>query len=379
MRKPLTVIDIKILEALFELGPRNLSAVAKKVGISRELLRFRLKRMRENPQFFLRMHTAIYHTNLGLKKAIVVLEAEPGMERLLFDCLLINDFWLYVCRSYGLGEGCTAIYAVPIEHCHEFEEFMHELIRLRVAKNVHVYWTTCFQGGRITPEWFDDNKNQWNFQWDRWTKEIQTQTIELPYTLIEPEAYPVYADELDVRMLEKLEVDATVSFNKLAQILGISPQLARFHYCEHLIGKNLIEGYQIFIMQYGDLPSLMVLFIISFDNYEKFAKFAKSLLNKSFVLMMAKAIGDNTLLTEVFLPIGEFRNFIDKLSELANMKIVRSYKYIIQDLRIRRRQTIFPKMFKEKSWIYDHKTYMTMLSQKVSQFLLKLEQMQYRI
>ncbi|MEM3695408.1 MAG: hypothetical protein QXJ11_05555, partial [Candidatus Bathyarchaeia archaeon] len=74
----------------------------------------------------------------------------------------------------------------------------------------------------------------------------------------------------------------------------------------------------------------------------------------------------NILLTEVFLPFNEFRNFIDKLSELAKMKLLQSYKYVIQDLRIRRRQTIFPKFFKEKSWIYDHKKHMDMLQQKVS-------------
>jgi DNA-binding Lrp family transcriptional regulator len=366
MQKPLTAIDIKILQALFELGPRNLTVVAKKIGISRELLRFRLQRMRDNPQLFLRMHTAIYHTNLGLRKAVVVLEAEPGMEQPLFNCLLANDFWLYVCRSYGAGEGCTAIYAVPVEHSHEFEEFIYELIRLRVAKNVHIYWTTCFQGGRITPEWFDCDKNQWTFQWDDWIKEVQTQTTDLPYTLIEPNGYPIYADELDVRMLEELEFDATISLNKLAETLAISPQLARFHFREHLIGKKLIEGYEIFIMRYGDSPSIMALFIISFDDHEKFAKFARALLNKPFILMMAKAIGENMLLTEVFLPFNEFRTFIDKLSELAKMKLIRSYKYAIQDLRIRRRQTIFPKFFKEKSWIYDHKKHMELLQQKAS-------------
>jgi len=374
MQKTLTAIDVKILQALFELGPRNLTAVAKKVGISRELLRFRLKRMRDNPKFFLRMHTAIYHTNLGLKKSIVILEAEPGMEQLLFDCLLINEFWLYVCRSYGIGEGCTAIYAVPVEHCPELEEFIYELMRLRVAKNIQIYWTTCFQGGRITQEWFDCNRNRWTFQWDQWIKEVQIQTTDLPYTLIEPKAYPIYADELDVRMLEELEFDATISLNKLAEILGISPQLARFHFHEHLIGRNLIEGYEIFVMRYGDAPSVMALFILSFDSYEKFAKFARSLLDKPFILMMAKAIGENTLLTEVFLPLNEFRTFIDKLSELARMKLLRSYKYAIQDLRIRRRQTIFPKLFKEKSWIYNHKKYMEMLQQKVSTCLLMPEQ-----
>ena len=374
MRKPLTALDVKILEALCEVGPRNLSKVSRAVGISRKSLESRIKRMQSNPQFFLRMHTNIYHTNLGLRKAVVVLEAEPGMEQLLFDCLLVNGFWLYVCRSYGMGEGCTAIYAVPIGHCKELEEFIYEIKRLGVAKNVRIYWSTCFQCGRITSDWFDSYKENWFFPWNDWIKEVQMQTTDLPYTLIEAKSYPVLADETDIHMLMKLEKDATTNLSEIAKILGISRQLAHFHFKNHIIERNLIEDYQIFLMRYGDESQVMVLFIMSFHNYETLAKFARSLLDKFFIITMGKVLGENAFLMEVFLPTIEFRNFIDALSKMAKMKLLRSYKYVIQDLRIRRRQTISGEFFKGKSWIYDHETHMEMLKQKVSKHLLKFEQ-----
>jgi DNA-binding Lrp family transcriptional regulator len=365
MRKLLTALDVKILQALCEVGPRNLTKVARMVGLSRTALEFRIKHMRSNPQFFLRMHTSVYHTNLGLRKAVVVTEAKPGKEQLLFDCLKVNGFWLYVCRSYGTGEGCTAIYAIPIEHCSEFEEFIREMRRLDVAENAQIYWSTCFQGGRITSDWFDNQREKWIFRWDDWIKEVQTQTTDLPYTLIESKDYRNYADELDVKMLEKLEEDATRSLKEIGESLGISRQLACHHYKRHLIEKNLIEGYEIFVMRYGSSPYVMVLFIIDFHKYETFAKFARSLLNKFFVITMGKILGENALLVEVFLPTEEFRKFIDTLSLMAKMKLVRSYKYAIQDLRIRCRQTISPPLFKGNSWIYDHKNHMEMLEQKV--------------
>jgi len=373
MRKLLTALDVRILQALCEVGPRNLSKVARNVGISHKRLGFRIKRMHSNPQFFLRMHTAIYHTNIGLKKAVVVMEAEPGKEQLLFDCLLANGFWLYVCRSYGRGEGCTAIYAMPIERCKEFEEFIHEIERLGVAKNIHIYWSTCFQGGRITSDWFDSCEENWIFRWDDWIREVQTQTTDLPYTLIEAKSYPNHADEIDIQMLMELEVDATKSLSEIASTLGISRQLAHFHFKNHLIQKNLIEGYEIFVMRYGDTSSVMVLFIVSFHSYETLARFARSLLDKFFTLTMGKIFGENAFLVEVFLPTTEFRKFVDALSKMAKMKLIRSYKYFIQDLRIRRRQTISGEFFKGKSWIYDHKNHMEMLHKKVSKHLLESE------
>jgi DNA-binding Lrp family transcriptional regulator len=366
LHRELTAVDVKMLRALWEIGPRNFSRVARAIGIHRRTLQSRIERMKSDPQFFLRMHTSVYHTNIGLRKAIVFLEANPGMEQLLFECLSINRFWLYICRSYGFGEGCTAVYAVPVEHCQKLEEFIEELKRLELVQKAHVYWSTCFQGGRITSDWFDNNLGKWVFSWNSWVKEVQTQKTDLPYTLVEADSYHNYADEIDIKMIEKLEEDATRSLTEVARSLGISRQLARFHYKEHLLGKNLIEGYEVFVMRYGASPSVMAYFVINFHTHETFARFTRSLLNKFFVLTMGKNLGEHCLMVEIFLPTEEFRRFVEVLSMMTRLKLVKDYKYAIQDLRIRRRQTIWPSLFKRGSWVYDHENYMETLQEKTS-------------
>ena len=366
MGKLLTALDVRILQALCEVGPRNLSRVARLARIPRHTLDFRISRMMSNPQISLKTHANVYHTNLGLKKAVVVLEAMPGREQLLFECLKVNGFWLYVCRSYGMGEGCTVIYAVPVERCSEFEEFVREIVNLGVAKNAKVYWSTCFQGGRITSDWFDNLEEKWVFRWDDWIKEVQMQSTDLPYTLVESKSYSICADDIDVQMLMWLEVDATKSINEIAKILEISRQRAQFHYKEHLIKRNLIEDYQITVLRYGDSPYVMALFIICFYDYEAFAKFARSLFNKFFVITMGKVLGENAVLVEVFLPLSEFRSFVDVLSVMARMDLVKSYSYSIQDLRVRARQTVSGEFFRDRSWVYDHSGHLELLRQKVS-------------
>jgi DNA-binding Lrp family transcriptional regulator len=366
MHKELTALDIKMLQALWEIGPRNLSRVARQLGIHRRTLESRIKNMKLDPRFFLRMHTSVYHTNIGLRKAVVFLEAKPGMERTLFDCLSINKYWLYVCRSYGTGEGCTAVYAVPADFCKEFEDFMHALENLEIANKANIYWSTCFQGGRITQKWYDDGLKKWTFKWSDWIEEVQTQQTNLPYTLEESKSYQNRADEIDIKMLEKLEEDASRSLTEIARSLGISRQLARFHYREHILGKNLVEGYEVFVMRYGTSPSLMVYFTLTFHNNETFAKFARSLLDKFFVLTMGKNLGENRLIVEVFLPFEEFRKFIEVLSTMTRMKLVKNYAYAIQDLSIRCRQTISPPLFEKGSWVYDHENFMSELQRKTS-------------
>lgn len=360
MKKLLTNTDIEIVEALSRIGPRNLSKIAKLLGISRETLVFRMRRMASNLHIFLRCHANIYHTNLGLKKAVVFADAVPGKEKLLFECLKANGFWLFVGRSYRGREGCNAVYAIPIDHCTEFEEFVYELKRLKVARDVHVFWSTCFQGGRITGKWFDKDKEEWIFLWDEWLKEIPDAPSTLPYTLLEPKAFINYADEIDIFILKELEKDATVNLSKIADKLGISSQWAGKHFRNNIMGRGLIEGYQIFILPF-DVPYDVFVFVISFFNHETMARFANSLLDKPFVVMIGKIFGQNALITEICLPRIEFRNFIDVLSSLASMKIVSDFRYVIQDLRTTSRQTISYEFFKENGWIYDHKQHLMIL------------------
>jgi len=183
---------------------------------------------------------------------------------------------------------------------------------------------------------------------------------------MEAESYPVLADEVDVKMLMKLEKDATTSVSEIGKLLGMSRQLATFHYKKHLIERKLIEGYEIFVMRYADSEATMVLFLISFPDYERFARFARSLLDKFFVITMGKVLGKNALILEVFLSTTEFRKFVGALSGLARMKLVRSYEYAVQDFAVKRRQTISGEYFKDGSWIYDHENHLETLKQRVS-------------
>jgi hypothetical protein len=52
-----------------------------------------------------------------------------------------------------------------------------------------------------------------------------------------------------------------LSVTTIAKNLGMSRQLAQFHFKKHVLGKNLIEGYEVFVMRYGETPYVMVLFI----------------------------------------------------------------------------------------------------------------------
>lgn len=366
MPKGFDCVDVAILEVLATYGPRNITRVAKELDMPRGTVLSRIRRM--SSSFYLRLLTTIYHTNLGLKKAVVFARATPGRENLLFDCLRVNEFYIYLSRCFGMFEGCIGIYVVPVEHTKEFSEFVDELERLKVAESIELFWSTCFHTVNRTRTWFDEKVETWVFPWKEWLEEVFSSESELPYTLRDPECFPVKGDETDLFIVKELEKDATVSLASIARKFGTSLQNIRYHYETHVVRYGLVETFQIAILPFDRAVSDMFFFILKFADSEGMGKFARSLLDKPFVVILGKILGETSLLCQVYLPRQEFRNFVDALSSLARSGFLKSYDYVLQDLRAGKwsRQTVAYEFFKNGSWVYEHSRHIETLRNLIS-------------
>jgi len=351
----LDAVDVKILEGLAKHGPRNIKKLAEEINIPRGTVLSRIKRM--SSSFYLRLLTTVYHTNLGMKKAVVFTKATPGQEDLLFSCLKVNNFYIYLSRCFGMFEGCLEIYVIPEENTKEFENFLAELRKTGVAEDVQLLWSTCFHTVNLTRKWFSRHSETWTFPWDKWLEEIPCEESELPYTLKDPQSFILKADETDLFIVKELEKNATISLAAIARKLGTTLQNIHYHYEMHVIKNGLIETFQIGLLPFERETSDMLFFIFRFDNNEKMAKFAQSLLDKPFVNIVGKVLGKNALVSQIYLPRTEFRNFVDALSKLAKTDFMQSYDYVFQDLRPEKwsRMTIPYDSFKDGSWAYDHR------------------------
>lgn len=352
--KPFDLLDLRMMEGIGTYGPRNITGLARTLDVPAETLRKRLIRLRS--RVFL--HVNIYHTNLGLKKAFVCARSIPGKEQLLYDSMKANDFWIYVSRCYGMNEGCLGIYTIPVERIKEFEDFVGSVEKLGLAESAKVSWSTCFQAVHARINWFKTKETGWAFEWGDWVKEIPRKSTRLPKTLVDPEEFPILADEKDVFILKELEKDPTVNIVDLADMLGISQQLAEYHYKRHVLERGLIESFEVADFRFDMKGADMFYFFLTFDSAEKLAKFATSLFDKPFALGLGKILHENELILHAYLPKMEFRNFVDALSKLINARLLKSYNYLIQDLRQAQRQTISFEHFKKRSWAYDHKKFL---------------------
>jgi DNA-binding Lrp family transcriptional regulator len=361
MTEQLDSLDVKILGGLAEYGPRNITKVARGLNVPRGTIISRIERM--SSSFYLRLLTTVYHTNLGMKKAVVFAKAIPGQEDTLFNCLKANEFYIYLSRCFGMFEGCVAIYVIPIEYTAKFQDFLMKIKEMGMARDIDLFWSTCFHTVNLTGNWFDNNKETWVFPWEEWLHEVSSSESELPYTLKDPVSFPLRADETDLFIVKELEKNATVSLACVAREFGTTLQNIRYHYERHVVRHGLIETFQMAILPFDRATSDMLFFIFRFSDDEKMGKFANSLLDKPFVFILGKILNENSLVSQICLPRQEFRNFIDVLSKLARRKFLKNYEYVLQDLRSGKwaRQTIPHRLFKNGSWTYDHSQHMDAL------------------
>jgi DNA-binding Lrp family transcriptional regulator len=349
--KKLDNMDVKILEGLSLLGPRNLALIAKHLEIPTTTVRYRVQRMLNNSILF--FHLNPYNTFMGLKKSVIFFEAEPGYEDLLLDCLRVNDYWIYLGRCYGPYEGCMAYWTVPKEKTRAFEEFADVLIDYGVARSIELNWSTCFEGIPVQKRWFNTKDSAWTFDWQEWKKEVATIEGTLPYTLVEPDDWPIKVDLEDLLIIKELEINGRATLTDIAKTIGLPLETVKYHFREHVTKRGLIEGYQVEIYRFPFPLSEILMFKFEFDSYDQMRRFALAIHDKPFPTNIGKVLGENALVSQMYFPKWEFRMFINTLSSMIREGLLKNYHYVIQDMYQNWRQTIAYQHFKDGDWVYD--------------------------
>jgi DNA-binding Lrp family transcriptional regulator len=360
-------VDVKVLEGLGLYDPRNKTKLAAQLNMSRETLSYRIKCLRSH--FSLYLQANLYHTNIGLRKAMAFAESKPGYEELLVQCLKSNDYWLYVSQCIGASK-CLATYGIPAGKEPEFEGFLAKLGESEQVSDVSFFWSTCIHNVNATTTWFDKTSEKWMFPWDSWLKEISTSNRELPYTLKEPEGYFQKADWVDIMILKELEKNYAITFEAIAKQLNTSKQRIKYHFKNHIVKKRMLEGPQILAAHYSGLSPETCFFIFTFKSFKDFSRFATSLLNKPFVRAMGKVYHKDQLFARLYLPRQELRNFIEALSKLVRTRFIETYQYVIEDPAKVERQTISYEFFKDGNWRYDHQKHLEKLQSAIEESVI---------
>jgi DNA-binding Lrp family transcriptional regulator len=351
--KMLNPTNAKILEGLSKYGPRNISSLAKSIGLPSTTVAFRIKKLIKEGS--LKIGAKLDYSKLGLMRAVIIAETILGFEERLRRLMENLGYWTYITKCYGRFNGFYNILAFPVERKKELQAYLKEAANLKALSRHVLFWVTNFCEVAPNFDWFNFEKKEWRFPWQQWIDELLHASQIPSQGLMNPKTYSINVDETDLLILKELEKNGTAEFTQLAKVVDATPQSVRYRYYKHVVRRNLIAGYEVSIFPYPIQVSDMCSFIIDFESKEKLAQFSNTLQDKPFVLSYAKVLRQNSLIVHTYTPKLEFPNLIDSLSSLTRKNIVTNFLYITLDISSYKRQTVSYEFFKDNAWAYNQK------------------------
>lgn len=350
--KTLDPINAKIIEALGQHSPRNLSLISKKIGLPSTTVAFRVKRlMREG---LLQFRAKLNSSKLGLMKAILIADSNHRSSETLLNVIENTGYWTYTARCYGKFNGFHAVFSFPFEHRKWLKDYFEKARQSGIASDYRLYWTTnVFEVARSF-RWFNFKRKAWNFQWQKWIDEVINAHEEMPERMKDPQSYEAQIDFTDLLILKELEKNGLADFTELSKVVEMTPQAVRHRFLKHITKRNLIVEYEVAILPYPLQVSDMCAFVFNFASERCIAKFVNSLADKPFTLNYAKVIGENSLIAHFYLPKTEFSNFMTSLNHLTIKEIIEDFFYVSIDVPSFKRQTVSYEYFEDGKWMYNH-------------------------
>ena len=348
--KILDPTNARIIEALGRDNPRNLSALAKKIGLPPTTVAFRVKKLMK--EGLLKVKAKVNSHKLGLMKAVLIADTNHGHAEALLKAVENVDYWTYTARCYGKFNGIYAVFSFPFQQRTKLEEYLERARQLGAISDYVLLWTTNIFEVAPNFGWFDFKRKAWNFAWQNWLNEILNSPAHFPRQLVDPKSYEIEADYTDLLILKELEKDGLQDFTLLSKVAKITPQAVRHRFYNHIMKRNLITQYELAIFPYPLQVSDLCAFVLNFADEQALTKFANSLVNKPFVVSHAKVIGKNSLIVHFYIPKVEFSNFVESLDRLAVKGLVEDFFYVSLDVASFKRQTISYEHFQDGKWTY---------------------------
>jgi len=225
-------VDVEILISMTE-NPRNVTAVARKLGLPAETVRYRVKRMLEN--YTVKFFAVPDFPKLGLIPYLVFFDSK--FSRALEAVLDAHPYVNYVARCYGDFNGYLVNLLAPRgaedEALAHFKGLVKDYAKglLALPRFSFEYPLPDFK------KYYDWEEGKWRCPWSRLLryalKTAKRSTISLPKEVL--------LDPVDISIISELQVDALVKMSELADRLGLSPASLRYHFVNHVLARGLIR------------------------------------------------------------------------------------------------------------------------------------------
>jgi len=358
--KQLDRTNIRIISAMWKLGPRNLLEVSRRTGIPFTSVYHRVAKLEEKSKRLVYLTPQL--SKLGMMRVVVLVTASPGSEERVTAALKIPNLW----RSINPCEGTfthLSIQAIPVKFLRQFKTYVRRLSEIGLIRQSRVILTGEYIPNFPNFRYYDAASNKWTFQWERWLAALKKKPSR---TIDDPEGYDMLVSKKDLLIVKELEKNARLSFADLAPLLGISLQGVKYHYDKKLIANGIVKYFTYDILPYPEEVSASHEILLEFTSNLAMKRFFHLIDDLFFVLGVAKVLNRNALLVRTFTLQTQLSNMFAFFSRMARKGALESYSAVRQDFNGRERQTVSYELFDDKmGWQFDLKKCLYELSRSV--------------
>jgi DNA-binding Lrp family transcriptional regulator len=349
--------NIRIIRLMHEIGPRNLLEVARAAGLPPTSVYDRARKLEER---FKTLSTAnLYHSRLGLKKCITLVESNPGMEDYVTEALAVPNYWKTIMTCEG-GFTHYALHAIPENRTREFEKYLAETERAGLVRKCEAVWVTDYHYAFPNFQLYDPANRSWSFEWDRWGNLVKEK--ERARAICDPSSYSIEADRTDLQILARLEINARTKFSETSKLLGITLQAVKHRYDKRIIPRGLIREFVINVLPYPPELSDLYEVLLTFEDEEGMNTFFGASEEMFPILRTVKVLGETKLGVRTYSPRNETGRFFAMVSGLARAGLVSDYSAVRVRPETQSWQTISDELFDDETgWKYESSQHLATL------------------
>jgi DNA-binding Lrp family transcriptional regulator len=335
-------INLKIIDGIKKMGPRNMSKIARYIGEDPKKVSYRFNLIKNKTGLVIRALPS--YSSMGLINTMVLLPLDHrrvGPVKSIVESMKIPK---KIYRVFGNMNGIMAQLIIPSKRIFSLEETLRGILTEEEFKITRILNLTDFI---FTPP--DLSRLSLTYRiWDYMPNELRKDFLEGKRMIINEDLREVYLDKTDIHILSRLVEDATIPLLKIAEELEMSPAKVKYHFDNHLMKQGLIRDYYVYFPRYSPELSGWFFFEFTFDREDYMERFLYALSKSIYVHAFAKELGKLRVIALLEMFWGDLSDVLQVLSELCVSGYMTDYKFSYIDLKSISVTNISPEMFDEK-------------------------------
>ena len=333
----LDLTDFRIVESMCRLGVRNTRKVAHSIGLSQQVMSYRVRRFEEND--LVRFRAVIDEAKLGLKNYVVIANVSPAELETGSNAMTCFPLWRYLALVDGWKHGNYVRYLIPPDREKDLEAFLCELTTKALILDYEIFPTTNPAYPFPNLGFYAKSKKTPVFNWSKWVNDLDTYERE---RLEEPALYGnAIFDLYDLLILRSLQINARMRFRNIAVEIARTVgehnyrrfiSLVSRRFARHIIAQQLIRGYRAYVFPSLSSSVLFLIFRFRFRNASVMQKFISGLRNLPYITVYQKVLADYVLFIHFVIPIYEYSTMNKAFVKLAENGIIRESHLLLGDM-----------------------------------------------